>query len=88
MPGDEFRAVLAQPAQVPQHVGVEFVGSRPFRQVRPALADVFLATPRTTFRASRCAVRRLCASTITRRSSIGRRSAVGRRSAIGRARTG
>src|SRR5664280_1605323 len=72
MPGDELRTVLAQAAEVAQHVGVEFVGSRPFRQVRPALADVFLTTPRTTLRPSRRAVRRLGASAIARRSAVGR----------------
>src|SRR5664279_1691188 len=72
MPGDELRTVLAQAAEVAQHVGVEFVGSRPFRQVRPALADVFLTAPRTTLRPSRRAVRRLGASAIARRSAVGR----------------
>src|SRR5664279_6049672 len=72
MPGDELRTVLAQAAEVAQHVGVEFVGSRPFRQVRPALADVFLTTPRTTLRPSRRAVRRLGASAIAPRSAVGR----------------
>jgi len=50
VPGDELCAVLAQPAQVTKDVGVELVGRRPFRQVRPALTDIFFTAPGTSFR--------------------------------------
>ena len=41
--GDPIGALLAQPAEVATYFDVQRIGGRPFGQVRPGLADVFLA---------------------------------------------
>ena len=47
--GDPIGALLAQSAQVTADVEVQRIGGRPLRQLRPGLADVFLAAAGTPF---------------------------------------